>query len=102
MFRKLLPLFFLLIAVSLHAQQDVNAHSPQPAKSSHQQAVADKKKVERQKQNDKAVEKGKKRHMKLQAKNTKKMMKESKRKSTRRNENKREPFLRRLFTKSHH
>lgn len=82
--------------------QDVDARSPKPNNGSSQQVKADKKKAKQQKEIAKGVEKGKKRHEKLQAKNTKKMMKKSKRKSKRWNENKREFFLKRWFTKKHH
>ena len=77
---KLLPLFLLVINISLKAQ-DIDAHSPQPSTGSHQQQIADKKKLKQQKQITKDIEKGEKRHMKLQAKNTRKMMRKSKRTS---------------------
>ena len=98
---RLLPVFFILLTVTLQAQ-DINAHSPQPAQGSSQQRAAEKKKLAQQKKIAKGNEEGKKRHLKLQAKNTKKMMRESKRKAKLRNENKREFFLKRWFTKSHH
>ena len=82
--------------------QDVDARSPKPNGGSSQQIKADKKKVKQQKTIAKGIEKGKKRHEKLQAKNTKKMMKQSKRKSKRWNENKKEFFLKRWFTRKHH
>lgn len=77
---KLLPLFLLVINISLKAQ-DIDAHSPKPSTGSHQQQIADKKKLKQQKQITKDIEKGEKRHMKLQAKNTRKMMRKSKRTS---------------------
>ena len=79
--------------------QDVDARSPKPNSGSSQQVKAEKKKAKQQKEIAKGIEKGKNRHEKLQAKNTKKMMKKSKRKSKRWNENKREFFLKRWFTK---
>ena len=82
--------------------QDVDARSPKPNSGSSQQVKADKKKEKQKKEAAKGIEKGKQRHEKLQAKNTKKMMKASKRKSKRWNENKREFFLKRWFTKKHH
>lgn len=91
---------FCLPAISF--SQDIDARSPKPNSGSSQQVKADKKKEKQRKEAAKGIEKGKKRHEKLQAKNTKKMMKKSKRKAKRYNENKGEPFLKRLFTKKHH
>ena len=98
---KTLTIFFFVINVSLKAQ-DLNAHSPKQAVGSHQQQVADKKKLKLQEQIIENTEKSREQHMKLQAKNTKKMMKKSKRTSKRWNDNKNEFFLKRWFTKSHH
>ena len=86
----------------LSFSQDLDARSPKPNSGSSQQVKADKKKEKQKKAAAKGIEKGKKRHESLQAKNTKKMMKQSKRKSKRWNENKREFFLKRWFTKKHH
>ena len=97
----ILPLAFLMMPF-LSFSQDVDARSPKPNSGSSQQVKADKKKAKQQKEAAKGLEKGIKRHEKLQAKNTKKMMKASKKKSKRWNENKKEPFLKRLFTKKHH
>ena len=96
-----LPIFFFIINISLKAQ-DLNARSPKPVAGSHQQQVADKKKLKLQKEIFENTEKSREKHMKLQAKNTKKMMKKSKRASKRWNDNKNEFFLKRWFTKSHH
>ena len=92
--------FFIIPFFSF--SQDVDARSPKPNSGSSQQVKADKKKAKQQKEAAKGIEKGKKRHEMLQAKNTKKMMKASKKKSKRWNENKREFFLKRWFTKKHH
>lgn len=95
-------LFFLFILPAVSFSQDVDARSPKPNSGTSQQVKADKKKEKQRKEAAKGIEKGKKRHEKLQAKNTKKMMKKSKKKSKRYNENKGEPFFKRLFTKKHH
>ena len=98
---KLIPLFFMLLSFSVKSQ-DVDARSPKTSGGSRQQQVAEKKKAKQQIKIQKGVEKGKERHLKLQAKNTKKMIKKSKRSSKRWNENKKEFFLKRWFTKKHH
>ncbi len=92
----------LFIMPSIAFAQDVDARSPKPNSGTSQQVKADKKKEKQRKETAKGIEKGKKRHEKLQAKNTKKMMKKSKRKAKRYNENRGEPFFKRLFTKKHH
>ena len=66
---------FLFIIISPIKAQDINARSPKPSAGSHQQQVADKKKLKQQQQISKNTEKGVKRHLKLQAKNTRKMIK---------------------------
>jgi len=48
----------------------------------------------------KAEEEGRKRHVKLQEKHVRRRMRKSARKAKRHRENKREPFFKRLFTKS--
>lgn len=103
--RKLLKGFIALAIFTIPMvsfSQDLDARSPKPNSGSSQQVKADKKKEKQKKEAAKGIEKGKKRHEKLQAKNTKKMMKQSKRKSKRWNENKKEFFLKRWFTKKHH
>ncbi len=81
--------------------QDINARSPKPITGSHQQQVADKKKIKQQIQIEKNTEKARKQHLKLQSKNTKKMMRKSNHSSKRWNENKNEFFLKRWFRKKH-
>lgn len=98
----LMTLFFLLIKNNFSKAQDINARSPQPSAGSHQQQVADKKKIKQQQQIAKNTEKGVKRHLKLQTKNTRKMIKKSKRSSKHWNDNKKEFFLKRWFRKNHH
>lgn len=93
----------ILIIVNFPLQaQDINARSPKPSAGSHQQQVADKKKLKQQQQIAKNTEKGVKRHLKLQTKNTRKMIKKSKRSSKHWNDNKKEFFLKRWFRKNHH
>lgn len=87
---------------SLGFSQDIDARSPKPNGGSSQQVKADKKKEKQKAMATKAIEKGKKRHEKLQAKNTKKMMKKSKKKSKQWNQNKKDFFLKRWFTRKHH
>lgn len=57
------------------------------------------KQAELKKQADVEREQGLKRHQKIQAKSTQKQMKQTRKKSERYQKNKREPFLKRLFTK---
>ena len=84
---RMLAVFLSLFSFSMKAQ-DLDAHSPKSAPGSHQQRAADKKKLKKQKQAEKDLEKARKQHIKLQAKNTKKMMKKSKRKAEKWNNNK--------------
>ena len=92
----------ILIVIKIPAQaQDINARSPKPSAGSHQQQVADKKKLKQQQQSVKNTEKGVNRHLKLQTKNTRKMIKKSKRSSKHWNDNKKEFFLKRWFRKNH-
>ena len=93
---------FLFIINSPVKAQDINARSPKPSSGSHQQQVADKKKLKQQQQIAKNTEKGVKRHLKLQTKNTRKMIKKSKKSSKYWNDNKKEFFLKRWFRKNHH
>jgi hypothetical protein len=51
------------------------------------------------KQSEKAREEGLKRHQKMQSKDTQKRMKQTRKRSERNSMNKKEPFLKRLFTK---
>ena len=81
-------LVFLLCLLSFPASsQDIDAHSPRPYGSSHQQLNAEKKKAKLQKKIERGVDKARKQHLKLQTKNTKKMMRESKRKAKKWNSN---------------
>jgi hypothetical protein len=89
------------LSAAVHAQ-DIDARSPKPNGGSSQQVKADKKKEKQKAMASKAIEKGKKRHEKLQTKNTKKMMKKSKKKSKQWNQNKKDFFLKRWFTRKHH
>jgi hypothetical protein len=95
-------IFILTCLPGVIHSQDIDARSPKSAPSTKQQKIAEKKKVKRQKQEVKAIEKGKKQHLKLQSKNTKKMMRKSKHKSKRWNEDRKEFFLKRWFRKKHH
>jgi hypothetical protein len=109
--KSLLPLLILSVILICSSKtqgqqiltpaQDVNSHSPKPAHSSRMEKKAEKKKVVRQKKADKALEKGRLELVKIQTKAVQKRMKESKRKAKRHNENKREFFLKRWFTKKH-
>ena len=96
-----MTLIFIIVNFPLQAQ-DINARSPHPSAGSHQQQLADKKKIKQQQQIAKNTEKGIKRHLKLQTKNTRKMIKKSKHSSKQWNDNKKEFFLKRWFRKNHH
>jgi hypothetical protein len=91
-----------LMAISYHSfSQEIgtDAKSPHPPPSSRMEKKALQKKEARKELGEKAEEKERKHQYKIQTREVKKRMKKSKKEAERHNENKKDSFLKRLFSK---
>lgn len=93
--RGIVFIFISVISMNVHAQSQRRVEKT----VQRQKEKLEKDKQEKKKQNEKEMEAIKKAHFEMQTKDVQKRMKKNKRKSKRVNENKKQFFLKRWFSK---